>query len=95
MLRISASYSRGAGIVTIERLAKSDGSIDLDNEAFPDCSAIRCSFCIHGGIMMARDPLMNKSAKPSESEIREHSKESRCKCTGYTSIVKAIKSCSK
>ena len=82
-----------ADIVTIEGLAQPDGSLDPVQEAFLDHGAIQCGFCTPGMAMIGRD-LLNKNPDPSESEIREHIKGNLCRCTGYTSIVRAIKSCS-
>lgn len=81
-----------ANILTIEGLAKPDGILDPVQEAFLDHSAIQCGFCTPGMVLMARD-LLNKNPAPSEPEIREHIKGNLCRCTGYTSIVRAIKSC--
>lgn len=84
----------GADIVTIEGLSQPDGSLDPVQEAFLDHGAIQCGYCTPGMVVMARD-LLNKIPAPSEMEIREHIKGNLCRCTGYVSIVKAIKSCSK
>ncbi len=84
----------GADICTIEGLAKPDGELDPVQEAFLDHSAIQCGFCTPGMVMMGRD-LLNISPAPSEQEIREHIKGNLCRCTGYSSIVRAIRSCSK
>ena len=84
----------GADIVTIEGLTELDGSLDPVQEAFLDHGAIQCGFCTPAMVMMGRD-LLNKNPHPSESEIREHIKGTLCRCTGYTSIVRAIRSCSK
>lgn len=82
----------GADIVTIEGLARPDRTLDPVQEAFLDHSAIQCGFCTPAMVMMGRD-LLNKNRDPSEPEIREHIKGNLCRCTGYTSIVRAIKSC--
>jgi carbon-monoxide dehydrogenase small subunit len=84
----------GADIVTIEGLTELDGSLDPVQEAFLDHGAIQCGFCTPAMVMMGRD-LLSKNPHPSESEIREHIKGTLCRCTGYTSIVRAIRSCSK
>jgi carbon-monoxide dehydrogenase small subunit len=84
----------GADILTIEGLSKPNGGLDPVQEAFLDHSAIQCGFCTPGMVMMGRD-LLNKNPTPSEQEIREHTKGNMCRCTGYTSIVRAIRSCSK
>ncbi len=82
----------GADIVTIEGLDKSDGTLDPIQEAFLDHAAIQCGFCTPAMVLMGGD-LLNKNLSPSEAEIREHIKGTLCRCTGYTSIVRAIKSC--
>lgn len=83
----------GADIVTIEGLAEPDRTLDPVQDAFLDHAAIQCGFCTPAMVIMGRD-LLNKNPDPSESEIREHIKGNLCRCTGYTSIVRAIKSCS-
>jgi carbon-monoxide dehydrogenase small subunit len=84
----------GADITTIEGLAKPDGALDPVQEAFLDHGAIQCGYCTPGMVIMARD-LLNKNPHPTESEIREHISGTLCRCTGYTSIVRAIKSLAK
>jgi len=84
----------GADIVTIEGLSQPDGSLDPIQEAFLDQSAIQCGYCTPGMVIMAKD-LLKRKADPSETEIREHIEGNLCRCTGYVSIVKAIKSCRK
>ncbi len=82
----------GADIVTIEGLEKPDGALDPVQDAFLDHGAIQCGFCTPAMVLMGGD-LLNKNLSPSEAEIREHIKGTLCRCTGYTSIVRAIKSC--
>jgi carbon-monoxide dehydrogenase small subunit len=84
----------GAEIVTIEGLAKPDGTLEPVQEAFLDNAAIQCGFCTPGMVIMGKE-LLDKNPLPTESEIREHIKGNLCRCTGYHSIVRAIKSCSK
>jgi len=84
----------GADIVTIEGVARADGTLDPLQEAFLDESAIQCGFCTPGMVLMGKD-LLDKKPTASETEIREHIKGNLCRCTGYTSIVRAIKNCSK
>ena len=88
-----AVSAEGADIVTIEGLAKPDGSLDPVQDALLDHGAIQCGYCIPGMVIMARD-LLNKKPDPTEEDIRDHIKGNLCRCTGYVSIVRAIKSCS-
>ena len=82
----------GADIMTIEGLAKPTESLDPVQDAFIEHGAIQCGFCTPAMVLMARD-LLNKNPHASESEMREHIKGTLCRCTGYTRIIKAIKSC--
>jgi len=88
-----AAAADGADVTTIEGLAKPDGTLDPVQEAFLDHGAIQCGYCTPAMVLMARD-LLNKNPQPTESEIREHISGTLCRCTGYTSIVRAIKSLS-
>lgn len=82
----------GAEIQTIEGLVKPDGTLDPVQEAFLEHSAIQCGFCTPGMVMISRD-LLNRNPSPTEKEIREHIRGNICRCTGYNSIVRAVKSC--
>jgi aerobic carbon-monoxide dehydrogenase small subunit len=82
----------GAEIQTVEGLVKPDGTLDPVQEAFLDHSAIQCGFCTPGMVMISKD-LLNKNPSPTEKEIREHIRGNICRCTGYNSIVRAVKSC--
>ena len=89
-----AVTANGAEIQTVEGLVKPDGTLDPLQEAFLDHSAIQCGFCTPGMVMISKD-LLNRNASPSEKEIREHIRGNVCRCTGYNSIVRAVKSCSR
>jgi carbon-monoxide dehydrogenase small subunit len=84
----------GTDIVTSEGLSEPDGSLDRVQEAFLDHGAIQCGYCTPGMVLMARD-LLKRNPNPSETDIRDHIRGNLCRCTGYISIIKAIKSCSK
>ena len=82
----------GADILTIEGVARADGTLDPIQEAFLDTAAIQCGYCTPGMVLMAKD-LLNKNPSPSEEQIREHIKGNLCRCTGYHRIVQAIQMC--
>jgi carbon-monoxide dehydrogenase small subunit len=89
---VLAVAADGAQIQTVEGLVQPDGSLDRVQEAFLDHSAIQCGFCTPGMVMISKD-LLNRNASPSEKEIREHIRGNICRCTGYNSIVRAVKNC--
>lgn len=82
----------GKDIITIEGIA--DETLDKIQQAFLDEGAIQCGYCTPGMILMAKD-LLDDNPNPSEENIREQIKGNLCRCTGYTNIVEAIKSCAK
>lgn len=91
---VLAVAADGAEIQTVEGLVRPDGTLDPLQEAFLDHSAIQCGFCTPGMVMISKD-LLNRNSSPNEKEIREHIRGNICRCTGYNSIVRAVKSCTK
>ncbi|MGB9879487.1 MAG: (2Fe-2S)-binding protein, partial [Anaerolineae bacterium] len=61
-------------------------------EAFIREGAVQCGFCTPGMIMAAK-ALLLKNPSPTEQEVREALAGNICRCTGYSSIVKAVLSC--
>ena len=84
-----AVQAEGAKVVTIEGLAKADGTLHPMQEAFREHHALQCGFCTPGMVMSAVD-LLQKNPSPTEPEIREWLEGNLCRCTGYHNIVKAI-----
>ena len=82
----------GADILTIEGVGQSDGALDPLQDAFVEQSAIQCGYCTPGMVLMGKE-LLNRNPSPTEREVREHIRGNLCRCTGYFSIVRAIRSC--
>ena len=87
---IVAMQAEGADILTIEGVAKPDGTLNVMQEAFREHHALQCGFCTPGMVLSAMD-LVKNYPDPSEREIREQLDGNLCRCTGYHNIVKAIK----
>ena len=90
---ILAMQAEGADIVTIEGIAKSDGTLHPMQEAFREHHGLQCGFCTPGMVMSAID-LVKNFPNPTEEQIREQLDGNLCRCTGYHNIVKAIKAAS-
>jgi carbon-monoxide dehydrogenase small subunit len=90
---ILAMQAEGADIVTIEGIAKADGTLHPMQEAFRQHHGLQCGFCTPGMVMSAID-LVKNFPNPSEEVIREQLDGNLCRCTGYHNIVKAIKAAS-
>jgi len=88
-----AMQAEGADIVTIEGIAKSDGTLHPMQEAFRQHHGLQCGFCTPGMVMSAID-LVKNIPNPTEEQIREQLDGNLCRCTGYHNIVKAIKAAS-
>jgi len=88
MLAVSA---HGKNITTIEGLAKGDELAPIQ-QAFVDEGAIQCGFCTPAMVLTSQ-ALLNENPSPTEEEIRDYLRGNHCRCTGYTAIVKAVRSC--
>jgi carbon-monoxide dehydrogenase small subunit len=84
-----ALQAQGADIVTIEGIAKPDGTLHPMQEAFRDHHGLQCGFCTPGMVMSAIDLARNHSSL-SEEQIRAELEGNLCRCTGYHNIVKAV-----
>ena len=84
-----AYEARGRYVVTIEGLAKPDGTLHPIQQAFIDEFAFQCGFCTPGMILAAK-ALLDENPKPSRDEIIHYMDGNICRCTGYISIVRAI-----
>jgi len=86
---ILALQANGAEIVTIEGIAKADGTLHPMQEAFRDNHGLQCGFCTPGMVMSAID-LARNNASLTEESIRAGLDGNLCRCTGYHNIVKAV-----
>ena len=84
-----ALQAQGADIVTIEGIAKPDGTLHPMQEAFRDHHGLQCGFCTPGMVMSAIDLARNHPSL-SEEQIRAELEGNLCRCTGYHNIVKAV-----
>ena len=84
-----AMQAQGADILTIEGVAKADGTLHPMQAAFKENHGLQCGFCTPGMVMNAID-LARDRPDLSETEIREGLEGNLCRCTGYHNIVKSI-----
>jgi carbon-monoxide dehydrogenase small subunit len=85
-----AVQASGAEIVTVEGLAGADGGLHPLQEAFREHHGLQCGFCTPGMITRAWR-LLQENPDPSEAEIRQGIAGNLCRCTGYLTIVRAIR----
>ena len=97
-----AQKADGCRVTTIEGLAQSRGAAGTTGntagteilhplqQAFVDHGATQCGFCT-SGILMQAASLLEQNPDPSTEAIRHSLKDTLCRCTGYTSIINAVK----
>lgn len=88
-----AFKAQGACVETIESLER-DGTLHPLQQAFLDHGAVQCGICTPGLIMTSKALLDGKSDKGepvSEEAIKSALKDSYCRCTGYQSVINAIR----
>ena len=59
-------------------------------QAFIDAGAVQCGFCTPG-LLVAADELIERNARPSDADIREALSGNLCRCTGYETILDAVR----
>jgi aerobic carbon-monoxide dehydrogenase small subunit len=89
-----AMQAEGADIMTIEGVAKPDGTLHPMQAAFKENHGLQCGFCTPGMVMNAID-FAKRQPNASEHEVREALEGNLCRCTGYHNIVKSIMAGSK
>jgi aerobic carbon-monoxide dehydrogenase small subunit len=85
-----AAMADGTDVRTVESLAASDGTLSPLQQAFHEQHGLQCGFCTSGMLMAATD-LLDRNPDPSEDQIRAGISGNLCRCTGYQSIVAAIR----
>jgi len=88
---VLATAVAGQEITTIEGLQGPAGELDPLQKAFVDQAAYQCGYCTPGFVMTLKG-FLKENPVPSEQEIRDNIKGNRCRCTGYFSILRAVRS---
>lgn len=77
-------------IRTVEALAPPQGTLHPLQQAFHEAHGLQCGFCTPG-FLMSLEPLLHQVADLSDEELREMLSGNICRCTGYGSIVEAVR----
>jgi carbon-monoxide dehydrogenase small subunit len=79
----------GADVTTVEGLA-GDDELDPLQTAFMEEHGTQCGFCTPGMLMASAD-LLARDPDPDDAAIRHALKGNLCRCTGYTTITRAVR----
>jgi selenium-dependent xanthine dehydrogenase len=85
-----AFKAQDAEVKTIEGLAQGETLHPLQQE-FIAHGAVQCGFCTPG-LLMTSAALLDEKPDPNEHDIKVALKDTYCRCTGYVSVIRAIKS---
>jgi aerobic carbon-monoxide dehydrogenase small subunit len=86
---VAAPQAQGRSVRTVEGLAGGD-ELHPVQQAFLDAGAVQCGFCTPGLIVAAHD-LLERDPDPTDAEIREALAGNLCRCTGYETILDAVR----
>ena len=79
----------GEEITTVEGLSEGE-ILHPVQQAFLDCGAVQCGFCIPGMIMSSK-ALLDQNTKPTQEEMAYALDGNLCRCTGYLKVFDAIR----
>ena len=82
------SQADGSEVTTSEGFMK-EGIPDYVQKAFIDNGAVQCGHCIPGFIV-STEALLSRNPNPSLADIKTAIAGNLCRCTGYTSIIRAV-----
>jgi aerobic-type carbon monoxide dehydrogenase small subunit (CoxS/CutS family) len=80
----------GRAVRTVEDLAPNEDELHPLQQAFHECHGLQCGFCTPG-FLMSLEPVLAGVEQLSDEEIRELISGNLCRCTGYQSIVDAVR----
>jgi carbon-monoxide dehydrogenase small subunit len=86
---VAAGQAQGRSVITVEGLSSGE-DLDPVQEAFLEAGAVQCGFCTPGLVVAAHD-LLARQPRPSDVEIREALAGNLCRCTGYETILAAVR----
>jgi carbon-monoxide dehydrogenase small subunit len=77
-------------VTTLEGLGGGDAPLHPVQQAFWDAGGFQCAYCAPGMVLTTVE-LLGRSPQPSDEEIRGALAGNLCRCTGYQSLVRAVK----
>ena len=86
MLAVQAD---GAELMTVEGL-NHDGELHPVQQAFIERHGLQCGFCTPGFLMSVSE-LLSTTPDPNDDEIKDALGGNICRCTGYQSILEAVR----
>ena len=76
-------------VITIEGFAHNQ-KLDVLQQKFVECGAVQCGYCTPG-LVVAAKALLAENPHPTREEFLVGMEGNICRCTGYSSILRACK----
>jgi nicotinate dehydrogenase subunit A len=83
------SAAQNQSVTTLEGLG-STKKLHTIQQAFVDEQAMQCGYCINGMIMTTK-ALLDKTPKPTDTQIKQALAGNLCRCGTHTRILRAVK----
>ncbi|HET7005176.1 MAG TPA: (2Fe-2S)-binding protein [Candidatus Binatia bacterium] len=84
---VAAAHNKA--VTTLEGLGNTK-KLHKIQQAFVDEQAVQCGYCINGMIMTTK-ALLDKTPKPTDTQIKEALAGNLCRCGTHLRIVRAVK----
>ena len=84
-----AVQAHSHSVQTVESMSTGD-QLHPIQQAFWENFGLQCGFCTPGFLLTVQD-LLSRNPDPTDTEIREELSGNICRCTGYQSIIAAVK----
>lgn len=86
---VPASGLQGRTIITLEGLAKADGTLHPVQQGFLKEQAAQCGYCLNGMVISAVG-LLNATAHPDEATIKKGMQSVLCRCGTHARVIRAV-----
>ena len=87
---LPASATEDKAILTLEGLAKADGTLHPVQQSFLDEQAAQCGYCLNGMVISAVG-LLNGNARPDDTTIKKGMQRVLCRCGTQARVMRAVK----
>ena len=87
---LPASSVENKSIITLEGLAKADGTLHPVQQSFLKEQAAQCGYCLNGMVISAVG-LLNGNAHPDDATIKRGMQRVLCRCGTQARVMRAVK----
>jgi carbon-monoxide dehydrogenase small subunit len=86
---VAAAQAEGTRVLTVEGLARADGTLTPLQRSFVEHGAAQCGICTPG-MVIAAQRFLDSGAEATDENVRAAIAGNLCRCTGYQKIVDAV-----